>query len=73
VFFALTGQLPVPFTGDVSDYIARLARVEVSDIETLRTDLSADRVAIVRRMLHPQSARRPRNGSRLNEALEAIA
>ncbi len=72
-FAALTGQLPIPYTGDISDYINRLARVEVTDIETLRGDLSQDQIGILRRMLHPQSARRPRNGSRLKDALEAIA
>jgi serine/threonine-protein kinase len=72
-FVALTCQLPIPYTGDLSDYIDRLARVEVTDIETLRNDLSPSQLALLRRMLHPQSARRPRNGSRLKEALEAIA
>lgn len=72
-FVALTGELPIAFSGDVSDYIDRLGRVEVTDIETLRNDLSPDRLAIIRRMLHPQPARRPRNGLRLKSALEGIA
>ncbi len=72
-FVVLTCQLPIPYTGDWSNYSDRLARVDVTDIETLRNDLSPDQVALLRRMLHPQSARRPRNGSRLKEALEAIA
>jgi len=72
-FVALTGQQPIPYTGDVSDYLARLWRVEATDIETLRGDLSSECIALVRRMLHPQPARRPRNGARLIEALEAIA
>jgi serine/threonine-protein kinase len=73
MFAALTGELPIPFDGDVADYISRLARVEVRDIETLRQDLSPESVAVIRRALHPQPARRYRNGIRLAQSLEAIA
>lgn len=72
MYAALTGELPIPYTGDISDYISRLARVEVVDIATLRADLGADQLALIRRMLHAQPARRPRNGIRLKDALEAI-
>jgi len=72
VYLVLTNELPIPYNGDLSDYITRLARVEVVDIEIYRTDLPADAVSLIRRMLHPQPARRPRNGKRLIEALEAV-
>jgi eukaryotic-like serine/threonine-protein kinase len=72
VFYALTGQAPIPFTGDMSDYLTRLFRVEAHDVEDFRDDLGADVVVLVRRMLHPQPARRHRNGERLKEALEAL-
>lgn len=73
VFAALTGQQPIPYAGDVSDYLGRLWRVEMTDIVTLRNDLSPECVALVRRMLHPQPARRPRHGARLVEALNVVA
>jgi eukaryotic-like serine/threonine-protein kinase len=71
-FEALAAELPIPFTGDVSDYFRRLARVEVADLTAFRNDLTPDQLALVKRMLHPQPARRPRNGAQLKEALEAL-
>lgn len=71
-FLVLTGRLPIEFTGDIADYAARLLAVEVPDIATLRTDLPVDAVSIVNRCLHPQPARRYRNGTRLAEALESL-
>ena len=71
-FLALTAQLPIPFTGDPADYISRLARVEMLDLETLRGDLSDEQVGVVSRCMHPQPARRFRNGQRLVDALETL-
>jgi serine/threonine protein kinase len=68
---ALTGDLPIPFTGDIGDYATRLAAVQVNDIQAARPDLNDPAVAVIRRCLHPQPARRYRNGSRLADALEA--
>jgi serine/threonine protein kinase len=31
VFVALTGELPIPYSGDLTDYLVRLAQVEVGD------------------------------------------
>jgi serine/threonine-protein kinase len=73
MFLALTTQYPVQYTGDYAEYIGRLARGEISDLTTLRNDLTVEQAALIRQMLHPQSARRPRNGSRLRDALEAVA
>lgn len=73
IFLCLTGQLPIPFSGDPADYISRLARVELTDLESLRNDLDPDVIALVHSCLHPQSARRPRNGARLATVLDEIA
>jgi eukaryotic-like serine/threonine-protein kinase len=72
IFLALSSHLPIPFSGDVADYIAQLSRVETLDLQSFRADLHDEQVALVRRCLHSQPARRPRNGTRLVEALEAV-
>ena len=69
---ALTKDLPIPFTGDVGDYAVRLAGVQVADIKSARPDLSDEATAIIRRCLHPQPARRYRNGRQLTGVLEAL-
>jgi serine/threonine protein kinase len=69
---ALTTELPIPYTGNQGDYAARLAAVTVTDIETARQDLDAPVLDAIRRCLHPQPARRFRNGSRLAGALENL-
>lgn len=72
MFYALAGQLPIPLGTDLSEYLSRLSRAEIVDIETIRQDLLAEVVSLIRRMLHPHPGRRPRNGARAIEALEAI-
>lgn len=69
---ALTGQLPIPYSGDLGDYSRRLAAVETDDVGATRTDLDQPVIALIRRCLHPQPARRFRDGLKLTEALEAI-
>lgn len=69
LFFALTGQLPIPYTGDLGDYVNRLTSVTTIDLGALRPDLDPAAVALVDRCLHAQPARRYRNGARLAEAL----
>lgn len=73
VFVALSGHLPIPYDGDLADYLIRLDRGETLDLAQLRPDLSQDVLSLLRRLLHPQPARRPKNGRRLFEALEAVA
>jgi len=72
LYAALTGELPVPFSGDEADYVQRLARVEIVDIGIKRPDLEPEQAAIVRRMLHRQPARRFLNGRKLADALEPL-
>jgi serine/threonine-protein kinase len=71
MYQALTGQVPIPFLGDELDYLQRLSRVEILDIAAARTDLSDPQAGLVRRMLHPQPARRFINGGKLATALES--
>jgi serine/threonine protein kinase len=73
LFASLTGYLPIPYAGDPADYIVRLGRVEVLDLDALRPDLPDEVKSFVRRILHPQPARRPRNGSVLVNEIEVIA
>lgn len=70
---ALTGETAIPYFGDIADYIARLARVEVVDLHGIRPDLPQPALDLIARSLHAQPARRYRNGRRLAEALEAIS
>jgi eukaryotic-like serine/threonine-protein kinase len=71
MFVALTGQLPIPYTGDLGDYVNRLTSVTTLDLAGLRPELDAAVIELVNRCLHPQPARRYRNGRRLADALSA--
>jgi eukaryotic-like serine/threonine-protein kinase len=66
---ALTGETPIPYTGDESDYLNRLRNVETDDVQTARPDLDQSVVDLIHRCLHPQPARRFRNGADLAKAL----
>jgi serine/threonine protein kinase len=72
MYAALTGELPIPHTGDDADYVNRLSKTQIVDIGVKRPDLNNDQQAAVRRMLHPQPARRYINGRRLADALEPL-
>lgn len=72
MFLALTGHLPIPFSGDAGDYVSRLSRVEALALEQFRDDIPEGVAALVQRCLHSQPARRPRNGQRLVESLERV-
>lgn len=73
LFTALTGQPPIPWTGDDDDYLRRLAAVRLSvDLATVRPDLTPPQVAVVMRCLHPQPARRFINAMRLRDAIGAV-
>lgn len=67
---ALTGELPIPWKGDDADYARRLSSATIPDLGSLRPDLEAPRVQLVRRCLHRQPARRFLNGDRLAQAFE---
>lgn len=71
MYAALTGDLPVPYLGDVADYVQRLRRAERRPLSDYRSDLPADADQIVSRCLHAQPARRYRNGHQLHGALRS--
>src|SRR2546429_3551059 len=72
MYTAMTGELPIPYNGDDADYLRRLGKVEITDIGMKRADLTQPQMAAMRRMLHPQPARRFLNGRRLADALEPL-
>jgi serine/threonine protein kinase len=72
MYAALTGTVPIPYTGNDVDYLRRLQAVAIQDIQAIRPDLGNNEVQFMRRCLHRQPARRFRNGSRLVDALEPL-
>lgn len=70
VYMAATGQAPVPFKGDEYDYLTRLRTVEHIPLCAARPDLPDSLIGVVERGLHPQPARRYRNGAALYRAFE---
>lgn len=72
LFRALTERLPIPFA-DMAEYYRRLAKVDVDDVRDHRGDIPDPVAAVIRHCLHPQPARRPRNGARLAAELEKLA
>jgi serine/threonine protein kinase len=72
LYLALTGSVPIPFSGDAQEYAERLRTVQHRDLEHHRADLPEELVAIVRTCLHRQPARRYRNARELAAALEEV-
>jgi serine/threonine protein kinase len=72
MFLALTIQFPIPHLGDDADYLRRVGEGSTLDLATVRPDLSEPQVAVVKRALHSQSARRYRNAEKLAVTLEAL-
>ena len=72
VYFAATGQPPVPYKGDDVDYLRRLRVAAHVPLAQARPDLPSSFVAVIERGLHAQPARRYRNGDALSTALEVI-
>ncbi|MDB5726375.1 MAG: serine/threonine protein kinase [Novosphingobium sp.] len=70
LYYALTGAPPFPFMGDDVEYFARIHSGSYPDIASLRPDLSQEAVALVRRSLHRQPARRYIDGQRLADELD---
>lgn len=71
MYTALTGVSPYPWTGDEYDYVSRLRNGTMKPVEEHRQDLNLEQVEVLRRLLHPQPARRFRNAAALRDALEA--
>jgi eukaryotic-like serine/threonine-protein kinase len=72
MYCALTGVQPFPYGGDEAEYFHRLQAVDFPDIKLLRDDLEDDQIAFLRRCMHPQPARRFRNGGQVARALEVL-
>lgn len=72
MYAALVGEWAIPYNGDEADYFRRLAKVQVTDIALKRPDLTDKQLAVMRRMLHPQPARRFVDGRRLASALDTL-
>jgi len=72
MFLALTTQFPIPHLGDDAEYFRRVGEGDTLDLATIRPELSDAQVAVVKRALHPQSARRYRNAEKLVSALDAV-
>jgi eukaryotic-like serine/threonine-protein kinase len=72
VYFAATGQPPIPYKGDDVDYLRRLRVASHIPLVEVRADLPAALIDLVERTLHPQAARRFRNGTALKKAFEEL-
>jgi serine/threonine-protein kinase len=73
MYAALTGELPVPCSGDDADYVRRLTAGRIVPLEVRRPDLTPDQSSFVHRCLHRQPARRFLNGARLATSLERLS
>jgi serine/threonine-protein kinase len=71
MYTALSGVSPYPWMGDDYEYISRLKNGAMKPLEEHRPDLSPEQIEVLRRVLHPQPARRFRNAAALRDALEA--
>jgi len=71
LYLAATGDVPIPWRGDDRDYAARLSVGATVPISSVRPDTPHELGAVIMRALHPQPARRYRNGEYLRAALEA--
>jgi serine/threonine-protein kinase len=72
MYTALSGVSPYPWTGDDYEYMSRLKSGAMKPLGEHRPDLSAERIEVVHRALHPQPARRFRNALALRIALEGV-
>jgi eukaryotic-like serine/threonine-protein kinase len=71
IYTALSGVSPYPWMGDDYEYISRLKNGAMKPLEEHRPDLSPEQIDVLRRVLHPQPARRFRNAAALRDAMEA--
>ncbi|HEY3547827.1 MAG TPA: serine/threonine-protein kinase [Propionicimonas sp.] len=73
MYTALSGVSPYPWTGDDYEYISRLQTGQMTPLGEHRPDLTEQQLEVVHRALHPQPARRFRNGAALRDALAATS
>lgn len=70
VYYAATGESPIPFRGDDIEYYNRLKNATHSPLHSKRPDLPKEFCNVVERGLHKQPARRYRNGIALHDAFK---
>jgi serine/threonine-protein kinase len=70
MYYALANVLPFPYRGDDGEYADRLQRGVMDDLAIHRPDLTPGQLAVVRRALHPQPARRYLEAGALRDDLE---
>lgn len=70
MYYALSGVLPYPYRGDDGEYADRLQRGVMEDLCVHRPDLTPAQLAVVRRAMHPQPARRFLEAGALRDELE---
>lgn len=72
VYYAATGKPPLPYEGDDDKYFERLKSASHTPLHHLRPDLPPNIVSVIERGLHPQPARRYRNGNMLHQAFKEL-
>ncbi|WP_416445762.1 serine/threonine-protein kinase [Leucobacter sp. HNU] len=73
VYFAASGTPPVPYKGDDAEYLQRLRNATHIRLQDRRPDLPEEFCHVIERGLHPQPARRYRNGAALHTALGGLS
>lgn len=69
MYRALTGEFPIPYSGDDNDYFDRVKRAAYTPLSSHRPDLTQAQVAVVHRTLHRQPARRFLDAAALRDEL----
>lgn len=72
VWTAALGSSPIPYEGDLNDYLSRLSQVQLADQKEAHKRLGDDRFAFLLTCLHRQPARRFRDGNAAAVALEEL-
>lgn len=72
MYLAATGTVAIPYKGDDAEYMKRLRTATHVPLADLRGDLPESLIDVVERGLHPQPARRYRNGNALAAALGEV-
>ena len=72
IWMALIGVSPIPYEGDLDDYLERLSRVQIRDEASVRSGIPPEQFAFLKTCLHPQPARRFRDGNAAAEELESV-
>jgi len=72
MYRVLAGQPAIAWTGDPAAYVQALRGGQFPALDSFRSDLPPDGVALVQRCLDRHAARRPPNAKTMHDLLEAI-